>query len=286
MLSSWQVSIVKSISSTRHESDLDLELLLHVVEELLESQRTHIDQCFVENGVTFRDRLDSAHGNGIIILGLNFTHLGWLREQEKRESQIDESILYILQRSVPLHELENFSRDRSSYHSRGSRDGWDNLACNHLSLMSVTVGDLVVRGSQVCTRVYEVNMKVGVIVLLKLSWSEIVLFDGSFDFLKNLQKLFDFLFVLWSRYFWRCIVVVALCFLLFWGLDNNFLGDILCNIGVINHINDLFSELSVYLLLLWDVQIGSDEVCICQNEFQVDWIFNGKGDWGWTSLWA
>ena len=122
-------------------------------------------------GETFRQHGQSfLHDH--IELRLFTDDLVGLRDLDCRQGQIDEAVLELSDVCETLHVLEDLVADHAGDESGCGRDGGNDLACDHLGLVSVTLANLVVAGSQVGTGIDEVNVVVGVIVLLEIGRCE------------------------------------------------------------------------------------------------------------------
>ena len=66
------------------------------------------------------------------------------------------------------HVLVNFHADSTHNQGCGGCDSWNDLACNNLDLVSWSLVDLVVSCSKVGSGGHEVDVAIGVVVLLEL----------------------------------------------------------------------------------------------------------------------
>jgi len=149
MFATWKISIVNGILTTGNKSDVNSESLFQDIEQLLEGKRALVNDGLIVDGVSFWDRFDSAHGNWVIVFRADFVNWVWLREKEKWESQVNETIFNILESSISLNELVDLSRNCTSDHGSCGGNSWDDLTGNLFSLMSNVCFDLIVDSSQI-----------------------------------------------------------------------------------------------------------------------------------------
>ena len=91
MLISREVTIIESDLTGRDQGDFNIKASLHLLEELFESLWA-VNLYLIVDREAFRDSLNLAHKNGVILLGLGLVGRGGLREDEQGESEVDEPI--------------------------------------------------------------------------------------------------------------------------------------------------------------------------------------------------
>jgi len=170
--------------TSSHETDVNFDIFLKVVNHFLDGDRADINNSLVVDGVRIWDGFCLAHGDWVVIFRFDFVDLSRLREQEQRKSQVNKSVFDVLDSSVALDELEDFSSDGTGDHGSGGGDGWDDLSSNHLSLLFVRNWDLIIGGSQVGTGVDEGDMEVVIIIFFELCSTKIFFFDFFFKSFK------------------------------------------------------------------------------------------------------
>lgn len=67
VLISWKISIVESKVSAGDKSYLNVILSCEVIKKLLKSEAALVNNCFVEDCVSFWNGLDSAEGDWIVV---------------------------------------------------------------------------------------------------------------------------------------------------------------------------------------------------------------------------
>ena len=79
--------------------------------------------------------------------------------------------------------------DNASYHGCSRGNSWDNLTSNHLCLVAIGLGDLVVAGAQVRACCDEIDMEVAIIIFFEVSWLELRGIKISCRAFERLKKL-------------------------------------------------------------------------------------------------
>lgn len=92
-----------------------------------------------------------------------------LREAEEGEGEVDEAVLVLLNVVLTVDDLVELEADKADSESGGGGNCRDNLASNELGLVAVRLGDLVVASTEVGRGGDEVDVVVGVVVLLKVA---------------------------------------------------------------------------------------------------------------------
>lgn len=229
-----------------------------MIKQLLESKRALIDVCLIVDCIAFWNRFDSTHGDWIVIFWFDFVDWVWLRENEEWKSQVDKTVLNVFKSSISLNELVDLSRNGTSNHSSSCGDSWDDLTSNSFSLVSLVGGDLIIYRSQVWTVVNEINVEIGIIILLKLSSLNLIFIDRPNNFWKSLKSLFYKVLIIWrkSSYF-SCLVILFL----FWKFYLNLLWFILRYLKC----SSKFLELCL-IDLLWNAEGKCDQVRVCHDK--------------------
>ncbi|KAI6759397.1 hypothetical protein HG530_010077 [Fusarium avenaceum] len=113
---------------------------------------------------------DLVQGN-LALWSLVF-HLGTgdrFAETKEGQCQVDEPVLVLLQVILAVDDLEQFKHHQSGNQCGSSSNSWDDLASDELGLVSISRLDLVVLCSQVTTSGNEIDVMVGVIILLEVN---------------------------------------------------------------------------------------------------------------------
>ena len=110
-----------------------------------------------------------AVGSQVFVLGAS----DGLTEAKEWQCKIDEAILVLLNVGLAVQDLVQLKVDQTSHERRCRRDGRDDLASNELGLVAVSLLDLVVLRAEVAGRRDEVDVVVGIIILLKLDRREL-----------------------------------------------------------------------------------------------------------------
>lgn len=131
---------------------LDTVFLLHVVHELLLSERSFVNSYLVE------DSLDGTYDDGIVLLGCDLGDGHWLRELVSADAEVDEGVLKVFELAVSLNNLVDLSRDYTGNHSGRGVNGRNDLNGNHLGLFSIAVLYGEVGSSEDSCSVDEINM--------------------------------------------------------------------------------------------------------------------------------
>ena len=134
--------------------------------------------------------MNLTHQRNVIFHGLGGFGRGGLREDEKRKCQVDEPIFERLDVSEALSVLVHLSTHAPSDSGCcSSNSGYDSTS-NHLSFLLRAFSDPVVSGTQVGGGVDEVNVEIGVIVLLEINRIELCGVDMNvLQLLQSLCKL-------------------------------------------------------------------------------------------------
>ena len=169
MLVAGQVGVVEGDLTASYHGDFEALVILEPVEELLEGHGALLDDDLVVVGVALRDAGDGAAHDRVELLRLVLNDIVRLGEHDLRQGQVDEAVLERLNVVLALDELEDLIADNTSDHGSGGGDGRDDLTSDHLSLVAVALSDGVVAGTKVGTSVDEINVEVGVIILLEVS---------------------------------------------------------------------------------------------------------------------
>jgi len=184
-----QVSVVEGDLSACDHGDLDSVVGLEPVEEGLEGQGTLSDLNLVVVGETLgQHRHRAAHDRVKVLRHVLLDVIG-LTEEEERKGEVDEGVLELGDIVELLGELEDLVADDTGDHGGGGRDGGDDLAGNHLSLVTVALSDLVVSGAQVRARVDEVDVEVIVVILLEVGGGESFTWQGGGGDAERVEEL-------------------------------------------------------------------------------------------------
>lgn len=170
----------------------------------------------VPDGPARRHSLDrSAHDN-VHLLILMLLGRRWLCEDKEGNPKIDECIPIVLDLVSSLDNLVQLRHDRSCDHGGRGSNGRDDLASDHLRVLSLALRDVVVLSSQLSGSMDVVNVEVAVIVLLKVSRVEVGTLDPNMGRVELLLQLVEDLEVILRG-------VVLLLLLLAWFLVNLYL---------------------------------------------------------------
>lgn len=224
VLVAWQVLVVEGDLAACHHGDLDAMVSAEPVEQSLESQAALVNLDLVVVGVAFRQASNRAAHDRVKLLGLVLDDIVGLGHHDGGQGQVDEGVLELGDVIEVLHELVNLVADNTSDHGGGGGDGRDDLTCNHLGLVAIALGDLVVAGAKIGSSIDEINVEVIVIILLEIGWHKSSL-DGLLANLKLLEQLSnDRLVIVIGSGATRCGSSGLLAsFLLLRGLDSDHL---------------------------------------------------------------
>ena len=173
VLIAGEVRIVEGNVTTGDHRDFKALVGLEPLEELAESEGTLLKNDLVVVGVTFRDAGDGAAHDRVELLGLELDDVVGLREHDLRKGQVGEAILELGDIVEALSVLVDLVGDNAGDHGGGRGDGRNDLASDHLSLVAVALSDGIVASTKVGAGVDEVNVEVGVIILLEVGGQEL-----------------------------------------------------------------------------------------------------------------
>ena len=153
---------VKHGDSLTQHRDLQLVLVLEEIHELLQRHLGPVSLATVD--------LESVPEGPLGLVILLFLGQQRLRERKEWERKVGKSVLVFLRVGVTLHKLVQLEADEAGHEAGGGSDGGDDAARDALGLEPVRGGDGVVGGAQVGARHDEVDVAIGVVVLLELQW--------------------------------------------------------------------------------------------------------------------
>ena len=163
-----KISVVESDLSTCNHGDVYTMVNFEPVEELLECHRALIDRDLVVVGKTFRQHRHWAAHNWVEFLRRILFDVIGLTEKEQRQREVDKGILKLGDIIKALRELENLVADDTGDHGGSGRDGRDDLAGDHFRLVAIALLNFIVTSAKIRARVYEINVEVLVVILLKV----------------------------------------------------------------------------------------------------------------------
>ena len=172
MLVAWHVGVVDSALAAGDHIDLDVLVSTEPVHQFLEGLAALLDDNLVIVCKSFGKTGRGTHHDRIVFLRSVLDNIIRLTEHDGWEGKVDEAVLELSGIINALRILVDLVADNTSDHGRGRSDGRDNLTGNHLSLVAVTLSDLIVAGSQIRAGCDEIDVEVGVVVLLEVGRGE------------------------------------------------------------------------------------------------------------------
>jgi len=147
VLVAGHVGVVDSALAAGDHIDLDVLVSTEPVHQFLEGLAALLDDNLVVVGEALGKAGRGAHHDGIVFLRFVLDDIVRLTEHDGGKGKVDEAVLELGGIIDALRVLVDLVADNTSDHGRGRSDGWNNLTGNHLSLVAVTLSDLVVTGS-------------------------------------------------------------------------------------------------------------------------------------------
>ena len=147
VLVAWHVGVVDSALAAGDHIDLDALVFTEPVHQFLEGLAALLDDNLVVVSEALGKAGRGAHHDRIVFLRFVLDDIVGLTEHDGGEGKVDEAVLVLGGIIDGLRVLVDLVADNTSDHGRGRSDSWDNLTGNHLSLVAVTLSDLVVTGS-------------------------------------------------------------------------------------------------------------------------------------------
>mmetsp|Transcript_20980 Transcript_20980/g.25786 ORF Transcript_20980/g.25786 Transcript_20980/m.25786 type:complete len:289 (-) Transcript_20980:2427-3293(-) len=228
VLVTGQVLVVKSDIAAGDHGDLEALAVLQPVEKLLERDTALFNDNLVVVGVSFGDAGDRAAHDRVELLRLVPNDVVGLGEHDLRKGQVAEGVLELCDIGEALDVLVDLVADHASDHGSGGRDGGNDLTSNHLGLVAVALSDLVVAGTEVSAGIDEIDVVVGVVILLEVSRGQLA-GEGLLGNAKVVKELSDDgLVVVVTGGGSRCGSASSLALLgLLRGLDGDDLADVI-----------------------------------------------------------
>jgi len=172
---SRHVFVIKKYFLTRVKwITLDALVFTKPVKQSLDGLRTFIQDSLIKASVAFGNSRDRASHFEVKLLRLELDNIVGLSEHERWEGQVAEGVLELGDVVKALRVLINLVADNTSDHGCSRCNSWDDLTGNHLCLVAISLGDLIVAGTQVWASCNEINVEVAVIILLKVSRFELL----------------------------------------------------------------------------------------------------------------
>lgn len=135
---------------------------------MLERQRAFIDDHLVVVGETLRQHRHWATHNWVEFLRLILLNIIGLTEEEERQRKVYEGVLKLCDIIEALGELEDLIADNTSDHGGSGCDGRDDLASDHLGLVTVTLVNLIITSTKIRACVYEVDVEILIVIFLEV----------------------------------------------------------------------------------------------------------------------
>ena len=283
VLVAWHVCVEERDVAAGDHRHVQVHGGLEVIDKSLESQWSLVDDHLVEDRVALGDSSDWAAHNRVVFLRLSALNFVGLAEEEQAYCQVDEGVLELLQLFEALHKLEDFICDRSRDHCSSRGNCRNDLASNQLRLMEVGLTDLVVTGPKVRRCSDEGDVVVRVIILLKISGSDLVCGHAELQLCELLNQIFNIFFVVHARGLHmllrsrRASGFSCLSFLRSLNLD--LLGNVgLAGVGLGHGSN------FVNIVDLRDSEVERDQIRESHDVLQVKLFVRIERDWMWGTL--